>query len=250
MRQHCIRTLLILVGLTLAPAAGAQGYGVIGTFATTGTTVAAGGARSVAYTVGQVGFQSHGSDTLIEEGIQHLHSHFRHATQKDSNSIEIYQIDSHTLGIIDSQRYARYRWYRDGVVVAEGAHQPTYQQKNDALLYGCYYLEACIDASNCQWERSNTLCIELNKIASAEDGTQLLATPNPVRRGERLTITASNISAHGASLSIYDARGLCHLERPVNQPTQHLTVDLPAGLYIVVMVMRDGTIERRRVVVQ
>ena len=147
--------------------------------------------------------------------------------------------------------YVWYRWYRNGVLVKEGADADSYDEAGQ-ILDGCYYLEVCTDLTQNYWVRSNELCFGTEGIADVERVNFRIA-PNPANRGQRVVVAVEGAEGNlqGAHLAIFDAQGRMIANTEFNSSTVELSQSqFSTGIYMLRLTLRDGRTATRRLVVR
>ena len=149
----------------------------------------------------------------------------------------------------DKIDYIYYRWYKNGEVVSEGVGVDSYSEDGD-MLNGCFYLEISTEPTLTYWAQSNEVCLGNVGIDDVKDITMTLA-PNPVVRGQQVNVTVSESNLQGAVATVYDAQGRQVSNFEVRNSTFEIqTSNLTAGIYTVRIVLSDGRMATKKVVVK
>ena len=146
--------------------------------------------------------------------------------------------------------YIFYRWYKDGAIVSEGIDMDSYSEEG-TILNGCYHLEISTDEDHQYWATSNEICVGTTGIDDVEAIT-LTVAPNPVMHGNKANITVNGAAnLQGATATVFDAQGRKVLEFGVqNSIFEIQTSTLPSGIYTVRIVLSDGRMATRKLVVR
>ena len=146
--------------------------------------------------------------------------------------------------------YIFYRWYKDGAIVSEGIDMDSYSEEG-TILNGCYHLEISTDEDHQYWATSNEICVGTTGIDDVEAIT-LTVAPNPVMHGNKANITVNGAAnLQGATATVFDAQGRKVLEFGVQNSTFEIqTSTLPSGIYTVRIVLSDGRMATRKLVVR
>ena len=146
-------------------------------------------------------------------------------------------------------RYAWYRWYRDGVMVLEGADKDSYNE-GGRRLNGRYYLEVATDESRTFWVRSNELLIGNVGIETADGNIDFSIAPNPAMHGQKVTlvIEANASDLVGAELTVYDVQGRQLMKQ--TEDISQIEATLNAGVYMVRLTLKDGRTSVKRLIVR
>ena len=146
--------------------------------------------------------------------------------------------------------YIFYRWYKDGAIVSEGIDMDSYSEEG-TILNGCYHLEISTDEDHQYWATSNEICVGTTGIDDVEAIT-LTVAPNPVMHGNKANITVNGAAnLQGATATVFDAQGRNVLEFGVQNSTFEIqTSTLPSGIYTVRIVLSDGRMATRKLVVR
>ncbi len=146
--------------------------------------------------------------------------------------------------------YIFYRWYKDGAIVSEGIDMDSYSEEG-TILNGCYHLEISTDEEHQYWATSNEICVGTTGIDDVEAIT-LTVAPNPVMHGNKANITVNGAAnLQGATATVFDAQGRKVLEFGVQNSTFEIqTSTLPSGIYTVRIVLSDGRMATRKLVVR
>ncbi len=149
----------------------------------------------------------------------------------------------------DKIDYIYYRWYKNGEVVSEGEGVDSYSEDGD-MLNGCFYLEISTEPTHTYWAKSNEVCLGNLGIDGAKDITMTMA-PNPVVRGQQVTVVVSESNLQGAIATVYDAQGRQVENIEVKNSSFNIqTSNLTAGIYTVRIVLSDGRMATKKVVVR
>ena len=149
----------------------------------------------------------------------------------------------------DKIDYIYYRWYKNGEVVSEGEGKDSYSEDGN-MLNGCFYLEISTEPTHTYWAKSNEVCLGNLGIDGAKDITMTMA-PNPVVRGQQVTVVVSESNLQGAIATVYDAQGRQVENIEVKNSSFNIqTSNLTAGIYTVRIVLSDGRMATKKVVVR
>ena len=149
----------------------------------------------------------------------------------------------------DKIDYIYYRWYKNGEVVSEGEGVDSYSEDGD-MLNGCFYLEISTEPTLTYWAQSNEVCLGNVGIDDVKDITMTLA-PNPVVRGQQVNVTVSESNLQGAVATVYDAQGRQVMNFELrNSKFEIQTSELSTGIYTVRIVMADGRMATKKIVVK
>lgn len=144
----------------------------------------------------------------------------------------------------DSTRYDydSVYWLHDGVLM-EGFSGDIYHLDNYGPLSGCFQAWTLIEGV---WFPSNELCFS-NSINGFGDVLTCKVMPNPVAGGDRVRIAADGVTADMLSIEIYDAQG-----RAVKKlaHSDQFIADLPAGIYMMRILLDDGRSAVRKIVIK
>ena len=148
--------------------------------------------------------------------------------------------------------YLAYQWYRNGEPI-EGATSDYYNNEDNSLLDGCYYVMVPIDEQYSSWVMSNILCFGGVGIDDVEkEEVSFTVAPNPVLRGQmiRVEVSLDEEQLRGARLEVYDMRGAIMYQQPMEQSTISFNVAFPSGSYIVRLRTAQGIETVKRFVVK
>lgn len=204
----------------------------------------------VSYSVGQTAFRNTGTDTIVEEGIQHA---LWHNILNDiaNTNIEIYFLDESTLAIRgDSKTYIRYRWYRNGQIVAEGTDMHIYHQGNGVPLNGCYHLDVITSSGDPRWQHSDTVCIGTSSIETVQNNAVMRVSPNPAPAGGKIAISLAGITTLPATLHILDAQGRATAHHVITSNISNIYMPTTTGVYMLRIEMPNGGIATTKVIVR
>lgn len=138
----------------------------------------------------------------------------------------------------ESDEYVDYRWYRDGVLVAEGND---YYQEAGRNLGGCYTLEVTTSSDPNEWRRSNTICIDTFATPHFSSVDFNIA-PNPVPCAGVMRVTVGGAyedELEGARLVVYDIKGREMFSRPATI-SNVLNAPEAAGVYTMHLLLSSG----------
>ena len=139
--------------------------------------------------------------------------------------------------------YIDYRWYKDNVMVAEGADS---YLDPAGVLNGSYYVEVPVDASKTVWVRSNVLRFRNGVGIDEVDGNalevSLAVAPNPVRKGTVLTVSTELPveMLQGATLTMFDNQGRAVNKMAMEQQSVSMTIEQAAGHYTLQLMTKSG----------
>lgn len=243
----------LLLAIALCKEAPLYAQGAIAThgIVSTGHTSTDSANRWVSYSVGNTAFHTYGTDTIVEEGFQHvLWRHILHDI--NSANIEIFILDEQTLSLrpIEGKNFVRYRWYRDGQIVAEGPDMHIYHQGNGVPLNGCYHLDVITSTGSQQWQHSDTICIETSSITEASKAIALHVCPNPAPASGTVTISIGGISTLPAPLAIVDANGRTVARHSISSTIANIALPSVKGIYLLRLEMPNGSIATSKLIVQ
>lgn len=244
---------LLLFAIAMSGATNLQSQGHISAqgIAATGATVADSLGTWVSYGVGHSAYSTYGGDTLVEEGLQH--ALWRHILNDiNAANIEIYLLDDQTLAIRGSEgkTYVRYRWYRDGQIVAEGNDMHIYRQGNGVPLNGCYHLDVITSTGGQQWQHSDTICIGPNSIKETHNAVEMRISPNPAPAASMATISLSGITTLPVALSIIDASGRYMARHTLTSTIANFSLPSTKGIYLLRLETTDGGTATTKIVVR
>ena len=162
-------------------------------------------------------------------------------------------VNHYPNGSTEYVEYLDYRWFCDGVLVAEGADN--YMPAN-GLLNGCYYVEVPTDESRTVWGRSNTLCFQNGILIGIEEADDIefsfTVAPNPVRKGGVMTVSTELPvdQLKGATLTVYDLNGREVITETMEQQSISVVANLASGIYTIKLTTLNGDKAVKKVVVR
>lgn len=170
------------------------------------------------------------------------------------------------MGGTDTIEYDYYRWYRDDVLIGEGADLSTYSENGSLLYGGCYHVQIATNKEKTHWVMSNTICIDgptagIDDVAGATTGTRtgqnlvedlnFDIAPNPVAQGGVVNVRFEDCETllRGAQVAVYNVHGQ-RLSEQAAMPNTVLKADWAPGIYTVHLLLPNGRGQSKKLIVK
>lgn len=138
--------------------------------------------------------------------------------------------------------FASYQWYKDGKEIGIKQYYSAGPRKTDLLDEKAFYHAKMVDVNGVEYLTCTDSPVLMN--------SGLQVSPNPVKRGEIVTITVPLKEGMKGSVSIYSLSGLTAISNePLNEEVTEIIAPINPGIYILRISLEGGVSESLRLVV-